>query len=479
METIQENTQEEDQKSDDQVKQERSQKKSEENMSKSTYELRDRTKLQTPQRFTYLCQKSPIEPTSYNEALQVPESKSWIRAMDDEIDSHRKNDTWELVEPKPGMNPLSTKWVYCIKAKVNGKIDRYKARLVVKGYEQTQGIDYTETFSPVVRYDTMRLLLWLAVEDNLEMSQFDCKTAFLNGKLEETIFLVQPEGYDDGSGRICKLNRSLYGLKQAPRCWNLRLSQFLSTIGFNSSPLDPCVFVKRETEQFIIIAVYVDNGLILAHRKENITELLCELQSEFEITICDEVNQFLGFQIERLDNGNIRIHQTNYVLKTLEMFNMDDCRSSKVPVDKASLNILYKEEEEDSKHPIKSVIGRLMYLVVTTRPDLAYAVGKAAQHMSKPTVGLWKFIKRILRYLNGTIELGITYGKTSENYLNVFSDSDYAGDLLTRRSTTGYISTLGNGAITWSSQRQSCVALSTTEAEYVAASTAARELVWP
>ncbi|KMQ86052.1 integrase core domain protein [Lasius niger] len=318
----------------------------------------------------------------------------------------------------------------------------------------------------------------MAAADNLEMSQFDCKTAFLNGELEESIFMVQPEGYDDGSGRICKLIRSLYGLKQAPRCWNRKLSLFLNSIGFNSSLFDPCVFIKRDDGRLIIIAIYVDDGLILANQKEDIAELLCQLQNKFVITICNEVSQFLGFQVERLDHGDIKIHQAAYALKTLEMFKMDDCRSSKVPADQASLDILYDEKEVDTEHPIASVIGRLMYLMFTTRPDLAYAVGKAAQQMSKPTIGLWKFVKRILRYLSGTVGLGIIYSNSSDSYLTIFTDADYAGDLLTRRSTTGYVSTLGNGAITWSNQRQSCVALSTTEAKYVAASTAAKELVW-
>lgn len=446
--------------------------------SKSTYQLRNRATIQAPQRFTYLCQRTLIEPNSYDEALQVPEKENWIKAMDEEMDSHRKNCTWKLVEPNQDIKPLSAKWVYCVKNKANGEVDRYKARLVIKGYEQVYGVNYTETFSPVVRYDTVRLLLWMAAADNLEISQFDCKTAFLNGELEESIFMVQPEGYNDGTGRVCKLIRSLYGLKQAPRCWNQKLSLFLNSIGFINSLFDPCVFIKQDNEKLIVIAIYVDDGLIFANRTKDIHELVYQLQNKFEITICNEVSQFLGFQIERLDNGNIKIHQAAYIQRTLEMFKMDDCHPSKVPADKASLDILYAEKEVDTEHPVASVVGRLMYLVVTTRPDLAYAVGKAAQHMSKPTTGLWKFVKRILRYLSGTVGLGIVYSNSFDNCLIIFTDADYAGDLLTRRSTTGYVSTLGSGAITWSSQRQSCVALSTTEAEYVAASTAAKELVW-
>lgn len=237
------------------------------------------------------------------------------------------------MESNQDTNPLPAKWVYSIKTKTNGEIDRFKARLVIKGYEQKYGLDYTETFSPVVRYDTVRLLLWLAAAENLEIGQFDCKTAFLNGRLEEAIFMVQPDGYNDGSGRVCKLNRSLHGLKQAPRCWNRRLSQFLNTIGFKSNPFDPCVFIKSSTENLIIKAVYVVDGIIFAKRKNDITVVLNQLQNEFEITIYNEINQYLGFQIERLDDGRIKIHQTTYAVRTLEMFNMTDCRPSKVSTD--------------------------------------------------------------------------------------------------------------------------------------------------
>lgn len=198
--------------------------------------------------------------------------------MDEEMASHRKNDIWELVESKQGINSLSAKWVYYIKTKANREVDRFKAWLVVKEYEQTHGIDYMETFSPVVRYDTIRLLLWLAAANDLEKSQFNCKTAFLNGKLEESIFMVQPEGYDDESGCICKLIRSLYGLKQAPRCRNKRLSQFSNIIGFNNSLSDPCVFIKQNNVgRLVVIAVYVDDGLIFAHQKKDIAELLDQL----------------------------------------------------------------------------------------------------------------------------------------------------------------------------------------------------------
>lgn len=192
----------------------------------STYQLRNQEKIQAPQKFTYLCQRIPVEPNSYDEALQVAERENWIEAMDEEMDSHKKNCTWELVEPDRNIKPLSAKWVYCIKTRANGEVDRYKARLVIKGYEQVYGVNYTETFSPVVRYDTIRLLFWMAVVDNLKISQFDCKTAFLNGELEESIFMVQPEGYDDGLGRVCRLIRSFYGLKQASRCWNQKLRNF-------------------------------------------------------------------------------------------------------------------------------------------------------------------------------------------------------------------------------------------------------------
>lgn len=211
---------------------------------------------------------------------------------------------------------------------------RYKARLVAKGYTQKYGINYNETFSPVVRYESIRMILALATARNLRLKQFDVRTAFLNGNLKEEIYMVQPEGYEGSTNRVCKLNRSLYGLKQASRCWNQRLTDFLAKHGLRQTQSDPCTFI-REGDASIILAIYVDDGLIATKEDESADCLLRELGNEFKITI-RELKLFLGFQISVQSDGSIFVNQANYIKKLLEKFRMEDANPVAIPAEKGS-----------------------------------------------------------------------------------------------------------------------------------------------
>lgn len=421
-----------------------------------------------------------FEPLSYEEAKNCEDSEKWIEAMDNEIDSLKENNTWTLVNLPEGRKAISNKWVYRVKLKTSGELERYKARLVIRGFSQQYGVDYNETFSAVVKFSSIRMILSIAAAEQLVLKQFDVKTAFLYGDLNEEIYMLQPTGYDDKSGKVCRLNRSLYGLKQASRCWNQKFTSFLKNFGFETSKADSCVFISNKTGNIMILAIYIDDGLVAAKCEADICELLNFLGKTFQIK-SGNLECFLGLEIESEVDGSIYIHQTSYAKKILSKFQMDQSVPVSTPMDQhhAMSSINYPDEMNEAVNvPYREAVGSLMYLAVGTRPDISYALSVASQYMEKPMMFHWTAVKRIFKYLNGSANKGIVFGNNININLKCYSDADYAGDVDTRRSTSGYVSMIGSGAISWCSQRQRMVSLSTTESEYVAASQALKELVW-
>lgn len=323
--------------------------------------------------------------------------------------------------------------------------------------------------------------LAIATRHDLEMAQFDVKTAFLNGELQEEIYMDIPEGVvSSNKNQVCKLNKSLYGLKQASRQWNIKFDYFLKNFNFEPSSADPCVYKGIINNTLIFLGLYVDDGIILAETKEALDTVIHELNSSFDITVCNS-NYFVGFHIERNRiQGTTFINQKAYIQRILIRFGMIDARSVGVPLDVNTVaSVMNEKGEIEDKIPYREAIGSLMFLSKLTRPDISYAVNIMSRFLMCYNETYWRGIKRIFRYLAGTSELGILYKKTDKNSdLLGYSDVDYAGDLETRRSTLGYIFLLSGGPVSWCSQRQKSVALSTTEAEYVAASMASRELIW-
>jgi hypothetical protein len=421
-----------------------------------------------------------MEPTSMEEALQSKESSLWQQAMDEEMSSLMQNNTWEL-EPVPvGVKPIPVKWVYKLKKDSKGNIERFKARLVAKGYRQQEGVDFNEVFAPVSKYSTLRALLATVAAEDLELQQLDIKTAFLNGELEEDVYVQQPPGYEQGDSNVaCHLKRALYGLRQAPRTWNKRLTKELEGLAFTQSDADPSLFIYAGKDGPVYILVYVDDLLIAAKDINTVAHVKSMLMTAFEARDLGDATYFLGMTISRdRSSRTIKLGQERMTTDLVSKYEGSDVKPKGVPL---SASVRLSKEEgnplDQSRYGYSQLIGSLMYIAVCTRPDIAQTVGALARYMAAPTTAHWSAAKGVLRYLAGTKELGLSYGGNSSG-LQGFCDADYGGDVDTRRSTTGYLYILNGGAISWSSRRQQTVAASTTEAEYMAAAEAVKEGLW-
>lgn len=440
----------------------------------SPYPLRVRQKKHI---WSLVSLPEPKEPTSLSEAMQSSQANHWRVAMQEEYDSLIRNETWSLTQLPPNRTAIKTRWVFKVKEESDGSTTRFKARLVAKGFSQRPGIDFEETYSPVVKYDTLRVILSLVAAKDLDMAQLDIKTAFLNGELDEEIYIEQPEGYvAEGKGNlVCRLNKCLYGLKQASRVWNRHFDFFLKKFGLTPSDADPCLYVRSSKEEFASVAIWVDDGLVCANNPKLTTAIINYLMQHFEMRH-SSVSQFVGIKIARNKQlGTIHISQPDYIRKLIVRFHMTDCHPLAVPAD-PNCRLDESATESNEKFPYKEAIGSLMYLTTVSRPDIAFAVGQASRHCENPNRQHWAAVRRILAYLQGTQDYGICFGQTKDDLCG-FSDSDYAGDPSTRKSTTGYLFLLNGGPVAWSSKRQPCVALSSTEAELIAACEATKEAI--
>ena len=421
------------------------------------------------------------EPTTFEEASTSPEKDQWIEAMEKEMTSLKTNDVYDLVELPKGRKPVGSKWVYKRKLRADGSVERFKSRLVAQGFSQKVGQDYDETFSPVVRFESIRSIIAIAIQNDMLLHQMDVTSAFLNGDLQEEVYMSQPEGFQvkGKEHMVYKLKRSLYGLKQAPRCWNMTLDHLLKKMDFVQTKSDPCLYISSEGE-LCIIAVYVDDILIATKDKRKLDDVKSKLSAEFAVKDLGDLQYLLGVSItQNSTEKSVWIGQPVYTLNVLEKFGLKDAKPVATPVCVSSkLTKATDDDELVDESLYQSAVGSLQYLSTMTRPDITFAVSNVAKYCSKPTKEHWIAVKRIMRYLKGTHNLGLTYKKSDSNSCVGFSDSDWAGDLDDRKSTSGYIFQVGGTAISWKSRKQSCVALSTAEAEYIALSLAAQEAIW-
>lgn len=421
-----------------------------------------------------------VEPTTVSEALNGPDADQWHKAMQQEMDSLHKHDVWNLTELPEGRKAIGSKWVFRVKYNADGSMERLKARLVAQGYSQRYGVDYDETFSPVVRFESLRTVAAMSVKQGLKLHQMDVTTAFLNGDLEEEVYIKQPEGFavKGKEHLVCKLNKSLYGLKQSPRCWNYTLDEHLKTMGLVQTPSDPCIYVSEKDADPLIVAVYVDDIVLAGPSDEKITEVKQNISERFEVKDMGELKYFLGIQVIQED-GKVWIGQPTYTENILKKFGMEDCKPVSTPVDANSkLTNADADNVPHNQSDYQSAVGSLLYLSSATRPDIAFAVSNVARYCSNPTSEHWTAVKRILRYLKGTVNYGVFFTNEMESECVGFSDADWAGDVNDRKSTSGYLFQMCGGAISWRSKKQPCVALSTAEAEYIALSSAVQEALW-
>ena len=423
------------------------------------------------------------DPSSVYEAKSSPDKDKWMKAMEKELESLQSNEVWRLVEPPSDRKIIGSKWVFKRKVDANGVVERYKARLVAQGCTQRYGPDYEETFSPVVRFESIRSVVSLGAQHKLQLQQMDVSTALLHGKLTEEVYMKQPEGFvEQGKEHlVCRLNRSIYGLKQSPRCWNHTLDSQLKEMGFKQTSGDPCLYINLDSEEEVfVVAVYVDDIILGGRSEAKMSEVKAELRQKFEMKDLGILHHFLGVKIiqDQLA-GVIWIGQPVYTEKILQRYGMQDSKPVNTPVS-PDIKLVTTERVDDmcNQQLYQAVIGSLLYLSTKTRPDIAYAVSSVARFCAKPTKQHWTAVKRILRYLKGTSNFGLIYREDTPRGITGYADADWAGDVGDRKSTSGYVFLMGSAAISWKSSKQTCVALSTAEAEYVALSAAAQEAIW-
>ena len=359
-----------------------------------------------------------------------------------------------------------------------GEVERHKARLVVKGYRQKAGIDYDEVFAPVARMETIRLLISQAAQFGWPIYQMDVKSAFLNGVLEEEVYVEQPLGYMKAGKEqlVLRLEKALYGLKQAPRAWNTRIDSYFKENGFRQCPFEHAIYVKSRKGELLVVALYVDDLIFMGNSQRLLEEFKEVMMKEFEMTDLGKMRYFLGLEI-RQDSSGTFVSQGAYARNILKRFGMDNCNPVATPMELGVKLSKFEGGEAVEANSYRSMVGSLRYLTCT-RPDIAFAVGVASRYMSDPRHSHLKAVKRIMRYLKGTEDLGMFYSKSDKFELTGFVDSDWCGDIDDRKSTTGFAFYMGGTTFTWSSKKQPIVTMSTCEAEYVAAAHCVCHAIW-
>ncbi|GJU83837.1 retrovirus-related pol polyprotein from transposon TNT 1-94 [Tanacetum coccineum] len=410
---------------------------------------------------------SIVEPKNIKEAMA---DSAWIEAMQEELHQFDRLQVWELVDKPFGKNVIKLKWLWKNKKDEDQTVIRNKARLVAKGYAQEEGIDFEESFAPVARLEAVRIFVAYAAHKSFPIYQMDVKTAFLNGPLKEEVYVAQPDGFvdPDHPEKVYRLRKALYGLKQAPRAWYDELSKFLISKGFTKGIIDPTLFTIKYGEDILLMQIYVDDIIFGSTNPKFSKRFKKLMHNRFEMSLMGEMKFFLGLQIHQSPRG-IFINQAKYTLEILKKHGMEKGQSIGTPMaTKPKLDADLSGEPVDQTD-YHSKIGSLMYLT-SSRPDIVQAVCYCARYQARPTEKHLKEVKRIFRYLRGTINMGLWYPKGSGFDLTAFSDADHAGCVDTRKSTYGGIQFLGDKLVSWMSKKQDCTAMSSAEAEYVALS---------
>ncbi|GJU20809.1 retrovirus-related pol polyprotein from transposon TNT 1-94 [Tanacetum coccineum] len=396
----------------------------------------------------FFCFISTIEPKNVNEALK---DESWVIAMQEELNQFVANDVWDLVPLPMSQSVIGTKWVFRNKLDENGIVSRNKARLVAQGYNQQEGIDYDETYAPVARLESIRILLAIACANDFKLYQMDVKSAFLNGFINEEVYVAQPPGFIDFQkpNYVYKLKKALYGLKQAPKAWYDRLKAFLIKHEYSMGMVDNTLFTKKSKSHLIIVQIYV-NDIIFGSTSQNLCDDFAKIMHDkFEMSMMGELNFFLGLQIKQMEDG-IFFNQSKYIKEMLKKFGLEDSKLTKTPM---SMEIKLTKDDE-----------------VDTVDSSKYRENPKTTHLEA--------VKRIFRYIIGTIQLELWYPKGNRIETIIYADSDHAGDYVDRKSTSVVCTFMGCCLTSWFAKKQTALAISTTKAKYVSAGKACQQALW-
>ena len=434
--------------------------------------------------FIHHCYRTEVGevPNTYKQAIQSPSADKWRKAMDEEVQSLQDNKTYDLTPLPPGKSVVGGRWVYAIKPDGDG--ERYKARYVAQGYSQERGLDFDETFAPTAKMTSLRVFVQVAAKLDLKVHQLDVKTTYLNADIDKEVYVKQPDGYEqvdnDGNQLVCKLNKSLYGLKQSGRLWNRNIHNFFITQGFKQSQADHCIYTKHDGRNIIIILLWVDDIIDASSCEEMLSCFKRSMKTKYRMSDLGELRWFLGISFTRTVNS-ISMDQSKYIRKLLEKFQMNDASVVKTPCETCFNDTVNADSKElADPHLYCEIVGSLIYVMIATRPDLSFVVTKLSQYMSCPTKYHLNAARRVLRYLKGTIDQKLVFSQSKKPLvLSGFSDSDW-GSSCDRKSVSGYSFQLSSQGplVSWKSKKQSIVALSTCEAEYVALTCAFQEAIY-
>lgn len=419
------------------------------------------------------------EPTTYKEAMGRKDASKWKEAIEKELQTLNDNNTWVFSDAPVSENIVSSKWVFKFKGNSN---NQYKARLVARGFEQDSDFDLGEIYAPVAKLSTFRVFVAIATHLNLPIYQMDVTGAFLYGDIDTDVYLKLPEGAYKGEKNVVKLNKALYGLKNSPKCWNNKFNSVISREGFIKSKNDSCLFKRCIGKDKMYILLYVDDILFFSTNERHIVELKNILNKEFEMKDMGLVSNFLGINVKQnLETGITELDQTSYLESILKKFNMENCKDMSSPMD-VNLNtkILVNETVNKDKNVEKlcrQITGSLMYAASGTRPDLCFPISLLSRYQSTANNELLSALKRVLRYTKHTLNYKLVF-KCKDISLQGFCDADWAGDVLDRKSTSGYMFKLSDCLVLWCSKKQASVSLSSTESEYVSLSMAASDVSW-
>lgn len=413
-------------------------------------------------------------PLSFEEIKDRYDRESWEKAIEAEIQSIEDNDTWVLVSKPESEKILDTKWVFAFKDLEDGQ-DRFKARLVVRGFAQTNVNPYRDIYSPVAKLATVRTLLSVGNQQDYHFLQLDVKTAFLNGELETPVYVYPPPGLEHVRGQVYKLKKALYGLKNAAKCWNKKINNVLIQMGFNKSENDPCLYIRTKESELIYLLIFVDDIILSGKNLDDLLTVKNVLMSNFKMKDKGDLKNFLGLEITRdRDKGELKISQTRYCEKIIDRFGFESCVPSNLPIEP---RLSIKPEGSLTEFPYRELIGSLMYLMIGTRPDISFAVNYFSKFQENPTTEIWNHLTKILRYLKKTKHFSLIYTKGNESLIG-YSDASWGSDIHDSRSVSGYLFKINSNIVSWATKRQQTTALSTAEAELISLTTAVCEGLW-